>query len=194
MTKERPIGVWRALFAIADYKVREALWPEVVLALLIGGGGSALLLRATTVDQRVDAIGDVLTLAGAFLAVVFAALAIVVSLPSKTYLRMLEETRPGGMRLFLDPFLVAAGTQIFLILSAIAYTLAAADLGATFEHAIFYVVGFAFVFGLLDIAGLARQLARHGILRAQDALIKDEANTDAGSSVRRLPSQRKSRS
>jgi hypothetical protein len=109
-----------------------------------------------------------LALSGAFLAVVFAALAIVVSLPSTSYMRMLEETPDEGMRKFLDPFLVAVGIQVSIILIAIGYRLVASELMWWIEHAAFYVIGALFTFGLLDLAGLARQLVRHGV-RAVDA-------------------------
>lgn len=183
---DRPVGVWRA---VGDFRLKDMLWPEGVLALLIGGGGAALILGAASLSSRTDIMGDVLALAGAFLAVVFTALAIVVSLPSNSYLRMLGETPNGGMRRFLDPFLVAVGTQVALILLCIAYRLVATDVPSAVEHGAFGFIAFLFVFGLLDIAALARQLVRHGILRATDAML--DANGHGGNGgeaqVRRLP-------
>lgn len=186
---KRPVGVWRAVLALGDYRLKEALWPEATLALIIGAGGSALIVRGTEVPARVDLMGEVLTLAGAFLAVVFTALAIVVSLPSTRYLRLLGETENGGMRRFLDPFLVAVGVQISLILLTIAYRFAARPVVAWIEHVAFYAIGALFVFGVLDLAGLARQLVRHGVLRAADAALEDEAR-EQRARVRQLPDRR----
>jgi hypothetical protein len=188
----RPVGVWRAL---GEFKLKDAMWPEGLFALVIGGGGSALVIGVTKLAERVGVIGDVLVLAGAFLAVVFTALAIVVSLPSTSYLRMLGETPEGGMRRFLDPFLVAVGTQLAVVFLAVAYRLVAGDVASWVEHVGFGLVGFLFVFGLLDIAALARQLVRHGILRAADAALEpNERERDhgvgGGGTVRPLPGRR----
>jgi small-conductance mechanosensitive channel len=185
----RPVGVWRAVIALGDYPLKQALWPEAILALVIGGGGSVFIVRATTASERVGAASDVLVLAAALLGVVFAALAIVVSLPSTSYLRMLGETEDGGMRKFLDPFLVAVGTQIVLLLLAFAYSLAAEAVPWWVEHAAFYVMATVLVLGLLDIAGLARQLVRHGVLRAADAAVSEEEQRRAGD-VHRLSERR----
>jgi hypothetical protein len=184
----RPVGVWRAILALGDYRLKDALWPETALGLLIGGGGAFLVVRSTDVGERIGAMGDVLALAGALLAVIFAALAIVVSLPSTSYLRMLGETT-GGMRKFLDPFLVAVGTQIALLLLTLAYRFVADDVASWIEHAAFYVIGTLFVFGVLDVANLARQLVRHGVLRAADAAMAVDPEGEGGD-VHRLPDRR----
>jgi hypothetical protein len=186
---DKKIGVWRAVARLGDYKLKEAVWPEAVLAVVIGGGGAALAVRGTDLKDRLDVMGDVLPLAGAFLAVVFAALAIVVSLPATSYLRMLQQTPEGGMRRFLDPFLVAVGVQVLLLLLVLGYRLFADSVSWLIEHGAFYFIGFLFVFGLLDIVNLARQLVRHGILRAVDASIEDDED-QTGGRVRRLPERR----
>jgi len=59
------------------------------------------------------------------------------------------------MRKFLDPFLVAVGTQITLLILALAYNLAARAVPRWVEHGAFYVMAIILVFGLLDMAGLA---------------------------------------
>lgn len=180
----RPVGIWRAL---GDFKLKDALWPEGLLAVVLGAGGSALVIGATALTERVSAIGTVLALAGGFFGVVFAALAIVVSLPSTSYLKMLGQTPDGGMRRFLDPFLVAVGTQVSLVLLCVAYRLVATHVESWIEHAAFGLIGFLFVFGLFDIAALARQLVRHGVLRAADAALEPDERGGDGGSVRRLP-------
>ncbi len=180
----RPIGFWRAL---GDFRLKEVLWPEGVLALLFGAGGAALALSATTLPEREDVVGTVLALAGGLFGVVFAALAIVVSLPSTSYLRMLGQTPQGGMRLFLDPFLVAAGTQVTIVVLAIAYRIIAEDVATWAEQVGFCALGFIFMFGLLDIVALARQLVRHGVLRAVDAVMEAEERDEQNTTLRRLP-------
>jgi hypothetical protein len=177
------LGIWRSL---GDFKLKDALWPEGLAGLVIGAGGSALVIGATALDERVSAMGTVLALAGGFFGVVFTALAILVSLASTSYLRMLHDTPEGGIRRFLDPFLVALGTQIAIVLLAVAYRLVASHIPLWIEHLTFGLVGFLFVFGVLDIAALARQLVRHGMLRAIDAVLVDEQG-EASRKVHRLP-------
>lgn len=180
------VGIRRALW---DFKLSDAFWPEGLLSIVCGGGGAALIVSATRTCERVATMGDVLALAGAFLAVVFTALAIVVSLRLTSYLRMLDETVGGGMRRFLDPFLVAVGTQIAVVLLAVAYRLAAGHATWWVEHVAFYVIGFLFVFGVLDIAALARSLVRHGVLRARSGGASEQ-EPDGEARVRRLPDRR----
>jgi hypothetical protein len=64
---------------------------------------------------------------------------------------------------FLDPFLVAVGTQVAIIVLAVGYQLAAGSVTKWIEHAMFGLIGFLFIFGVLDVAALARQTrqARH---------------------------------
>jgi hypothetical protein len=180
------VGVWRAF---AECKLGEVVWPEGLLALLIGGGGAGAAVFATKLSARVASTGDLLFLSGALLAVVFTALAIMVSLPSTSYLRMLNETPEGGMRRFLDPFLVAVGIQLAVVLLGLGYRLLAPHVGTWPEGVAFGTLGFLFVFGLLDIAALARQLVRHGIYRAADAAMSYEEESGRPSAVRKLPSR-----
>ena len=184
---QRRVGVWRAL---GDFKLSEAVWPEGALALVLGVGGAIVVIANTTPAERSTAVGSVIVLGGAFLAVVFAALAIVVAIPSDSYLRTLDQTPGGGVRRFLDPFLIAVGTQITLILLAVGYQLLASHVDKRIEHVAFGAVGFLFVFGVLDLAALARALVRHGIMRAANTRLDDDA-TQSGS-VRQLPDRRSS--
>ena len=120
------VGIWRSL---GDLKVRSLIWPEGSFALLIGVGGSIWVICNSPATSRVSASSSMLAVSGALLAVVFTALALVVSLPLGSYLRMLGQTS-GGMKQFLDPFLTAVGTQITVILLALAYRLGATAVSA----------------------------------------------------------------
>lgn len=182
----RHVGFWRAL---GNIQVKDIVWPEGLLALVIGGGGSVLVIRSTTLAERTGVMPELLALAGALLAVVFTALAIVVSLPSSAYLRMLADTPQGGMRRFLEPFLLAVGTQLAVILLCLAYSLLAGDVAPWIEQVAFGLVAVLFTFGLLDVASLARQLVRHGVLRAQ-TVADDEASQVERTTVTRLPNGR----
>lgn len=166
MTRATPkVGIWRAVLGLGNARVKHLLWPEGLPGLLLGGGGAFLVVRATSLSTRVVATGNLVVLAGALLAISFTALAIVVSLPSSHYLRAMARGK-RGIQAFLDPFLVAVGTQLGLILLALGYQLFAAHVARPIEHVAFYALGFLLVFGLLDIGALARSLVRHGILRS----------------------------
>lgn len=183
------VGVWRAVGRLGDFKVRELVWPEAVLALVVGLGGAVLVTRSTSLSTRLDVMGDILALSGALLAVVFTALALVVSIPSVDYIRKMAETPGGGMMRFLDPFLIAVGTQAAIIVLAFGYRLAAETVSYAIEHAAFYVAGFLVVFGLLDVVALARSLVRHGLNRATEALTTRPEN-GSGGEVRHLEERR----
>jgi drug/metabolite transporter (DMT)-like permease len=176
------VGTWRAVGRLGDYKFRELVWPEITFGLALGVGGTIALLHGTSLDDRVDTMGDVLALAGALLAVVFTALALVVSIPSSGYIRKMAETPEGGVMRFLDPFLIAVGTQTTIVVLALAYKLGARHVPDTVEHGAFCLAGFLVIFGL------ARSLVRHGLNRATEAL--GEAQQDSTSSVRQLGDRR----
>jgi small-conductance mechanosensitive channel len=179
VTDERApkVGIGRALVALGDYPAKQLLWPEGIPALVIGLGGSVGVVRATTVAARTGLMSTVIILDTTLLAIVFTALAIVVSLPAGRYLRAMQkdDATSDGMLLFLQPFLLAVGTQMLIVIVAIGYDLVATTLGRIPEHVVFYMLGFVFVYGLFDVAALARSLVRHGVLRAVDAVHDSES-------------------
>lgn len=184
------VGVWRAFRALGQYRFVDAVWPGAAFALALGVGGAALAIQNTQTATRVEVATEVLALAGVLLAVTFAALAFVVAIPSGGYLRLLGEASDGGMQKLLDPFLVAVGAQIALILTTIGYRIFADSAGRPVEHVAFGLLGFLVVFTVLDIAALARQLVFHGILRAREAVLEAEETEEPGGSMKRLPGRR----
>lgn len=170
------IGVWRAFWRLGDFRLKNLLWPEGLPALLLGGGGAVLLVRAGSVSDRADQMGGVVQLSAALLAVVFTALAIMVALPAGRYLRALQrdDAESDGMQRFLEPFLLVLGVEVLVLLLALVYPLAAESVPAGVEHGAFYALGFLLVYGLLDVVALARSIVRHGIGRAQDAVREAE--------------------
>lgn len=184
------VSVWHAFRALGQYRFVDAVWPGVIFGLAIGAGGAALAIQSTDTAARAQIAAEVMTLGGVLLAVTFAALAFVVAIPSGTYLRLLGETSDGGMQKFLDPFLVAVGVQVGLILLAIGYRIFADNIPNPIDHVAFAALGFLVVFAILDIAALARQLVFHGVLRAREAVIEAEETEESGGSVKRLPERR----
>ena len=109
---------------------------------------------------------------------------------------MLGQTPEGGMRRFLDPFLVAVGTQIAIILLAVAYRLVSAmsPSGSSMSPSASW--GSSLSSASLDLAALARQLVQHGILRAADATVSNggahesDIEDEGTGRVHRLPTGR----
>jgi small-conductance mechanosensitive channel len=182
------VGIWRSVAHLGNYKLKDLLWPEGLPAIAIGIGGALAIVSATELSDRIAFMTTIAQLAAAFLAVVFTALVIMVALPSGSYLSALQKDDPwsNGMKDFLSPFLIAVGTQIAILLLAIGYGLAAQGVSESVEHIAFCVLGFLLVYGLLDIAALARSLVRHGILRARDAVREAEEDKK----VHSLPGRR----
>jgi hypothetical protein len=147
------------------------------------------IVRATKLPDRLDVVSDVLALSERCWPSDSPPFALVVSIPSERYFRLLAETPNGGTIRFLDPFLIAVGTQAPLILAAFGYKLGATQVSRPVEHAVFYVVGFLFVFGLLDVVALARSLVRHGVNRGVEAA--NAGLDEAATTVQHLDQRRK---
>jgi small-conductance mechanosensitive channel len=182
------VGVWRSIAALGSYKLKDLLWPEGLPAVIVGAGGAIALLGASELSSRIALMNNVIQLSAALLAVVFTALAIMVALPAGSYLRALQQDDPhsNGMQGFLSPFLVAVGTQIAILILALGYGPVAEHLSRNAEHVVFCVLGFLVIYGLLDVAALARSLVRHGIFRARDAVREAEETEN----VHALPERR----
>lgn len=178
--RNRPavVGVWRSLGRLGEYRLKQLLWPEGLPALILGAGGAMIIVQVGSASDRIAAMGTVIQLAAALLAVVFTALAIMVALPAGGYLRALQQDDAGsdGMQRFLEPFLLTLGVLVAVVLLAFAYWLAAEAAPAWSEHGAFYLLGFLIVYGLLDVVALARSIVRHGVGRAQDAVREAERN------------------
>lgn len=147
-----------------------------------------LLVNATALRDRQAVAGDLLVVIGPLLGIVFAALALVVSFMSDRYLMLLHEHPEGGLRKFLAPFMVAVGLHVGTLILAVGYRAASGHLPAEaplLEQALFVALTFLFVWAVLDVVALARNVMAHAFTRAR-------AEQVAQSDVRRLPPPRQS--
>lgn len=145
---------------------------EGIFALLIGGVGCAALIPFTKVSERVTISGDFLTLIGALLGVMVAAFALVITFFSNSYLLQLK-SHPLGVRIFLAPFMVNIGFNVGAIIGAVIYRAAASHLPATIEQCFFVIMGILFIFVLLKIVAIARNVLAHGATRAEVAELEE---------------------
>ncbi len=154
------------------------VWPEGVVALVIGLGGGTALLNSTTAPERIAIVGDSLSLLGVLLGIVFAAFALLIALFSEEYIRLLGKAE-GGIMAFLRPFVVAIGWQVTTMFISIGYRAAATDLDSRAEVGVFLAWAFLFTFALADVVALTRNVTMHGLYRAQMANPEDNGNVRA---------------
>lgn len=145
------------------------IWPEGVLALFIGGGGGTCLVLWGTLAERGNAINEGLTIAGVLLGIVFAAFSLLFALFSDDYLRILAKVE-GGIATFTRPFILALGFQVMSIFFAIGYNGAVSHVSSAVSNGVFIFWSFLFSYSLVDVVALGRNVALHGIRRAQLAV------------------------
>ena len=165
------LGFWHSLRRPDG---EDILSGELFAALVIGIGGGTALLTQTKVADRVGIVADFFVVIGPLLGVVFAAFALVIALMSDSYLLALNENRKG-VSAFLRPFIVSVGILVGALLLTVAYRASAKYLPSKVEVGVFLLLSFLFVFSLLDIVALARNVLAHGITRGEEAVVRDLA-------------------
>jgi hypothetical protein len=165
----RRFGFWGA---VGRLQLSDLVAPEILFGLALGGSGAWLLVSRTTVTERVGSAGDYLALVAALLGVVFAGFALVISLMSDRYLRLLGPPDDGVVN-FLSPFILATGLQVGTILGTVAYRAGAPYLPPKLEPWAFGAISVLFAISVLDVVALARSLMMHGVARAKDLEVHD---------------------
>ncbi len=183
----RKIGFWRSLRKLSG---EDIFGPEFLGSLLIGVGGGTALLSYTVTSDRVSIAVDFLYVVAPLLGVVFAAFALVIALFSDDYIRALSQNRDGVIA-FLRPFLVTIGVQVGTILIAVAYRASATIIPSKVEVGAWLLLGFLFVFALLDVVALSRAVILHGLTRADEIEVRD---LEAKTTGKVVPHRRSSRS
>jgi len=162
MLSKKDFGFWRILGAM---KLRSLFWPEGVWAISLGALGSLALVRWVSAEMRLSLAGDYLVLAGVLLGVVFATLALVVSLLSNSYLLFLQESEDGLLP-FMAPFVVGVVVQVLALVGALAYRVWWPSAGC-FEPWAFGATTILFSYALFDIVSLAKTVVAHAVTRAE---------------------------
>ena len=156
----------------------------------MGGGGGVWLVSVTTRADRVDIAGDYLVLLGPFIGLVLAGLTLVITLLSERYARLLAEAQ-DGMLTFLRPLIIALGVQVWALLGLVAYRAAADEVRERFEHVAFVALSLLFVYGVLEILAIVRNLNGHALLLSQQARTEDvEAQSSTPPAPRKPVSSR----
>jgi hypothetical protein len=102
---------------------------------------------------------------------VFAGLALVASLLSEDYLRLLRSGDSGVLG-FFRPFMITIGIQVATVLGSVCYV-AVARLLFQFEPWVFGAVSVLFVASCLEIVALTRSVLMHALLRSRFSEVSD---------------------
>jgi len=176
------VGFWGAVGHLRIGQLVSA--PEFAPAVILAIGGGVWLLTTTSRVERHQIAGDFLLVLGPFIGLVLAGLTLVITLMSDDYMRVLRDP-PDGVVAFLRPFMIAIGIQVGTLIGAVAYRAAADELPLRAEQVVFVALSFLFVFGVLEVVAITRNLLAHALLRSQQA-----ATDDAEQRVAQLPKRR----
>lgn len=172
----REVGFWKA---VGQMHLRDLLTIESVSSLLLGGGLAYWMFTVGSATSRASLASNYLVVVAALLGIVFAGLALVVSLLSADYLRLLR-SGDNGVLGFFRPFTIAIGLQVFSVLTTIFYLALTAVLPAQpvgFLHQIepwaFGVVSVLFIGSCLELVVLTRSILLHAQLRSRSAEVTD---------------------
>ena len=159
----RSVGLLRAL---RHTRIRALVWPEGVVAAVLGFGGSELLVRYGDLELRRSIAADALVVLAPLLGVVLAALTIVIAVSSDDYVRLLSKAE-DGVKAFYRPFIVAIGLEISAILLVIGYRASAELLISPAESWVFRLSCFLVVFAIVDVLAVGRNVVMHALTRAR---------------------------
>lgn len=160
------------LSAVGNLHLKDLLSPEFAGGAILGIGGSILYVQNSTAAARSALAGDFLQITPTLLGIVFAAMALVVALMSKDYMRELAGVT-GGLLGFLRPFVVAIGLQVTAVLLAVGYRAFYSVLPGSVEPWIFGAAVTLFVVSLLDVLALTRAVVMHGLARGRLEAVTD---------------------
>lgn len=176
--QRREVGFWNA---VGHLRVADLATIETAASLLIGAGLGVWMAVAAGLDARLQLASSFLTVVAALLAIVFAGLALVVSLLSDTYLRLLRSGQSGVIG-FFRPFMLAIGLQVFTVIATVTYLAVASQLTDVMppwlfvaEPWVFGLLAVCFVGSCLELVVLTRSVLLHALLRSQLSEVTDLA-------------------
>lgn len=162
MLSKRDFGFWRL---VGSMRLRSFFWPEGIPAIVVGLLAAYCLNRWATPEARLSLAGDYLVLASVLVGVVFATMALVVSLLSDSYLIFLSQGNEGFLP-FMAPFVAGIGVQLLAIGGSLAYRVAG-PLKPSCEQWLFAILTVLLSYALFDVVSLAKTVVAHAVTRAQ---------------------------
>lgn len=161
----REVGFWTA---VGRLRLTDVFSLETVASLFMGVGLAWLLWQYRLLDDRVSVAGLYVAVAAALVAIVFAGLALVASLLSDSYLRLLDSTETGVLG-FFRPFLIAVGVQITTVVGSLLYVALGPLAPAIIEPWLFGAVSVLFFASCFEVVVLTRSVLMHALLRSKFA-------------------------
>lgn len=161
------VGFWRA---VRRLRLRDTLSVENAASVILGAGLGAGLFLLGTLGDRVQVASLYVGVAAALVAIVFAGVALVTSLLSDSYLRLLQAADSGVLG-FLRPFMIAVGVQIATVLGAVGYAAMAKFIPICVEPWLFGALSVFFVASCLEVVVLMRSVFMHALLRTKFAQV-----------------------
>lgn len=152
--------------------MRELASVESLMSVATGASLAGLLYWLGSLDDRKGAASMFVAVVAALIGIVFAGVALVTSLLSDAYLRLLAESEPGVLG-FLRPFMLAIGIQVATVLSAVFYVSLARAIPSAIEPWLFGVLAIMFSASCLEVIVLMRSVFMHALLRTRFAQVLD---------------------
>lgn len=164
----REFGFWEA---VAKTEAGQLFGGEFWWSLGAAFATSIALGLVGDANHRALLTVDFIYVLAPLLGIVFAAFALVISLFSDSYLLALKENEKGVIA-FLRPFLLAIGIMVGAIITVAGYRSAAPYLVVQVEVALFGFALFGFLYSLLTVVSLARNVLAHGVARGEEAEVR----------------------
>lgn len=161
------VGFWRA---VGRLRLSDVFSVETIASVVLGAGLAFGLFKLGNLPDRVETAGLYVGVAAALVAIVFAGVALVTSLLSDSYLRLLQ-TSDSGVLGFLRPFMIAVGVQISTVLGAVGYAALAEFILPGLEPWLFGLLSVFFVASCLEVVVLMRSVFMHALLRTKFAQV-----------------------
>lgn len=157
----RTVGFWTA---VGRLRLSDLVTVEAGTSVVLGAGLSWLLWAYGDLAARTHIAESYLAVSAALVAIVFAGLALVASLLSDSYLRLLDSSDSGVLG-FFRPFLIAVGVQVATLVGSLLYSALASLIPPRIEPWIFGALSVLFFASCLEIVVLTRSVLMHALLR-----------------------------
>jgi hypothetical protein len=92
---------------------------------------------------------------------------LVVAFFSESYTMLLQSANPKGVRAFFSVFMINIGVDVGVVLATIGYRAAASYLPSFVEKIAFVVLAALFVYAVLNVVAVSRNVMAHGVTRAE---------------------------
>lgn len=163
------VGFWTA---VGRLRLADLVSVESVASVLLAAGFGFLMFQFGTLGARAVVASTYVSVAAALVAIVFAGMALVASLLSDAYLRLLRASDSGVLG-FFRPFMLAIGLQVATLVGALLYSALAALIPDGWEPWAFGVVSGFFFASCFEIVVLTRSVLMHALLRTKFGEVLD---------------------